>query len=320
MTAASRGPEQPAAPLAATAPLTTAAGPVGGASVPRDGRIDRRQLMAALPTLPFFAYVAVFLFVPTVIVAVGAFQDPDGGFSLDAVAALGAPSVLAAFGQSVALSAVTALVGAVLGGVLAYALSTGSANSVLRRFVAAVCSVLAQFGGVMLAFAFIATVGSAGLVTNLLRAVAGIESSGGWLYEFPGLVLVYSYFQIPLMVLVFLPAVDGLRPQWREAAETLGASTWVYWRRIAGPLLMPAFLGATLLLFANAFSAYATAAALITQYDTLVTLQIRGALISDLTGDEANLAKSLALGMVVVVAIVMGLYAWLSRRTARWLG
>ena len=136
----------------------------------------------------------------------------------------------------------------------------------MRRAVIAVCGVLAQFGGVTLAFAWMATLGFGGLLTNLLADAFGVDATGSsWLYELPGLILVYTYFQIPLMVIVFLPALEGLRPQWREAAVNLGATTRQYWTQVAFPLLRPAFLGSALLLFANAFAAYATAAALVTQ-------------------------------------------------------
>ena len=304
--------------------LTTAvpAGPAPLGPDPTDPappvRGSRVRIGAVLPTVPFFGYLALFLLLPTVLVAVGAFQDQAGGFTLENLRALGSASVREAFVQSIALSAITAVIGAVVGGVVAVVLAAGS-DGVLRTVVVAACSVLAQFGGVMLAFAFIATVGTTGLVTTLLADQLGITSSGGWLYDFPGLVLVYSYFQIPLMVIVFLPAAQGLRPQWREATESLGGTGWVFWRRVGGPLLAPAFLGSALLLFANAFSAYATAAALVTQYNVLVPLQIRGALISDVNLGQGNLASALALGMVVVVALVMAGYAWLGRRSARWL-
>ena len=109
--------------------------------------------------------------------------------------------------------------------------------------------------------------------------------------------------------LFFLPALDGIRPQWREATESLGGNTWHYWRRVAGPLLLPAFLGSALLLFANAFSAYATAAALISQGGIIVPLQISNALTSEVGLAQANLAKAMALAMVVLVTLVMGLYA-----------
>ena len=181
--------------------------------------------------------------------------------------------------------------------------------------------VLAQFGGVTLAFAFLATIGFEGLVTIFLRDTFGVDvlSGGAWIFELPGLVLVYSYFQIPLMVIVFLPALDGLRPQWREASESLGGTSWTYLRHVAGPILLPAFLGSLLLLFANAFSAYATAAALISQGASIVPLQIRALQTSEVLLGQQNLGKALGLGMVVVVAVVMALYAVLQRRTSRWL-
>ena len=274
-----------------------------------------------LGTVPFFAYVAIFLVVPTLVVVIGAFTG-DGGFTLANLSALGDRYILEAFGRSILLSAITAAIGAVIGALLAYALVTARPGGVLRRVVTAASGVLAQFGGVTLAFAFLATIGLSGFVTVFLRDHLGFDiySSGVWLFELPGLVLVYTYFQIPLMVIVFLPALDGIRPQWREATESLGGSTWQYWTRVAGPLLAPAFLGSTLLLFANAFSAYATAAALVSQGNPIVPLQIRTALTSEVVLGQQNLGKAMALGMVVVVAVVMSLYALLQRRTARWLG
>jgi putative spermidine/putrescine transport system permease protein len=256
------------------------------------------------------------------VVTIGAFTSDDGHFTLANVAALGDRYILEAFLRSVLLSAVTAILGAILGGLLAYALVTAREGGLLRRVVTAACGVLAQFGGVTLAFAFIATIGLSGFVTVFLHDHLGVDlyAHGVWLFDLPGLVLVYTYFQVPLMVIVFLPALDGIRPQWREAAESLGGSTWQYWRMVAVPLLAPAFLGAALLLFANAFSAYATAAALVSQGSPIVPLQIRAALTSEVVLGQQNLGKAMALGMVGVVAVIMALYALLQRRTARWLG
>ena len=284
-------------------------------------RVGITRARSLLGTVPFFAYVAIFLIIPTLVVVIGAFTGDDG-FTLANITALGDDYILDAFGRSILLSASTALLGAVIGALLAYALTTAKPGGLLRRVVTAMSGVLAQFGGVTLAFAFVATIGLSGFVTVFLRDNAGVDlyANGVWLFELPGLVLVYTYFQIPLMVIVFLPALDGIRPQWREAAESLGGTTWQYWTRVAGPLLAPAFLGSTLLLFANAFSAYATAAALVSQGSPIVPLQIRGALTSEVVLGQANLGKAMALGMVVVVAIVMALYALLQRRTAKWLG
>lgn len=266
-------------------------------------------------------FVVLFLVVPTLVVVIGSVLTPQNTFSLDNLAALGDQTVITAFRRSIVLSASTALVGAVVGGLLTHAISTARRDGLLRRAVTAASGVLAQFGGVTLAFAFLATVGLQGVVTLFLKDTFGLDifAGGVWLFELPGLVLVYSYFQIPLMVIVFLPALDGLRVQWREASDSLGGSTWQYWRHVGGPLLLPSFLGSTLLLFANAFSAYATAAALVSQGAPIVPLQIRTALTSEVLLGRADLGKALALGMVIVVAVVMTAYALLQRRTSRWL-
>ena len=279
----------------------------------------RTALSPSLALLPFLVYLTIFLLVPTVTVVVGAFQE-DGSFSTANIEALFSEAALRTLWNSVVLSATTAVTGAVLGSLLAYLVVTAPPTSLLRRVVVSVSGVLAQFGGVTLAFAFIAMLGFSGVVTELLRSTVGVDIFGsGWLFGLPGLILVYTYFQIPLMVIVFLPALEGLRPQWREAAVNLGATTWQYWTRVAVPLLRPAFLGASLLLFANAFAAYATAAALVSQGNPIVPLLIRAALTSEVLLGRQYLAFALAFQMIVVVAVVMTAYALLVRRTSRWL-
>jgi putative spermidine/putrescine transport system permease protein len=270
--------------------------------------------------MPYFVYVGLFMLLPTALLAVGAFVDKNGNPTLANVTAIGQPYLLKTFVGSTIISLISALVGAIAGALLAYAVATGNPRGVLRRVVTSAAGVFAQFGGVTLVFAFIATLGTVGFVTVFLKD-HGIDifANGVWLYEPSGLTLIYTYFQIPLMVLVFLPALDGIRPQWREATESLGGSTWHYWRYVAGPLLAPAFLGCTLLLFANAFSAYATAAVLITQGGVLVPLQISALFTSETGQAQPGLAKALALAMIAIVTIVMLLYTLLQRRTSRWL-
>jgi len=276
------------------------------------------RLRPALGVVPFGVYLLIFLVVPTVTVVIGAFAE-DGRPSLANLAGLVEPSVLTALLNSVLVSAVTALIGGVVGALVAYAVVTGKPDGALRRLVTSVCGVLAQFGGVTLAFAFIATLGISGVVSTWLDANLGTGlTSSVWLFGLKGLVLVYAYFQIPLMVIVFLPALDGVRVQWREAASNLGATTWQYWRLVGLPLLTPAFLGSLLLLFANSFAAYATAAALVSQGSPIIPLWIRSALTSEVVLGRQNFAYALALEMIVIVAVVMAGYSLLVRRTARW--
>lgn len=279
----------------------------------------RVTLPPSLALLPFLGFLTIFLLIPTVTVVVGAFQE-GGEFSTANIEALFSEAALRTLWNSVLLSASTAIVGAVFGSLLAYIVVNAAPTSLFRRAVTSMASVLAQFGGVTLAFAFIATLGFSGVVTQLLRDTVNVDIFGsGWLFGLPGLILVYTYFQIPLMVIVFMPALEGLRPQWREAAVNLGATGWQYWTQVAIPLLRPAFLGATLLLFANAFAAYATAAALVSQGNPIVPLLIRAALTSEILLGRQNLAFALAFQMIIVVAVVMTAYALLVRRTSRWL-
>ena len=273
----------------------------------------------ALALVPFLVYLFIFLAIPTVTVLVRSVES-NGHFSLDRLRALGSDTALHTLWQSLVLSGSTAVIGATLGAVLAYLIVSSPPTSLFRRMVVSVCSVLAQFGGVALAFAFLATIGFSGVLTLWAKDHLGWDIYGsGWLLDMPGMILVYTYFQIPLMVIVFLPALEGLREQWREAAVNLGATTFQYWRLVGIPLLTPAFLGSVLLLFANAFAAYATIAALISQGNPILPLLIRAALTSEVVLGQQGFAYALAAEMVVVVALVMVAYAALVRRTSRWL-
>ncbi len=179
----------------------------------------------------------------------------------------------------------------------------------------------ANFGGVPLAFLFIATLGTTGVATGWLKRprLQPVQRTASTSITLSGIALVYLYFQIPLMVLVILPALEGLRPAWREAAENLGAGSWQYWRYVGGPVLMPSFLGCVLLLFGSAFSAYATAEALTSGTIPLTAIQIGSFLNGNVIAGQENVGKALGLGMVVIIAIVMVVYAFLQRRAARWL-
>lgn len=284
------------------------------------GRRPSHQLRAWLGLTPFALYVLLFLAIPTVLAVLSGLFDGEGNLTVSNVAALFEPEILKTFASSFWVSAVTAVTGAVIGALVCFALLGTNPRGPLRSTVDSASSVLAQFGGVMLAFAFITTIGIQGFVTLFLKNTLGINifENGVWLYQVPGLLLPYLYFQVPLMVITFMPAMEGLKPQWAEANATLGGTRLSYWVRIAGPVLAPSFLGSLLLLFANAFSSYATAAALISQGAQIVPLQIRSALISETVLGRSNLAGALALGMIVVMVFLMWGYSALQSRTTRW--
>jgi putative spermidine/putrescine transport system permease protein len=292
----------------------------GGGSAPGRGGLLLQGLKAASGLLPFTVYAFLFLGLPVIAIVVGAFTDPaTGEFTLGNLQIATSGIYLQGYVTSIELSVITAVVPGIIGLVVAYAVQT-SRSSGLRRVVSTASGVFANFGGVQLAFLFIASLGSSGLVVGWLKALGFDPYEHGFsLYTFGGIAIVYLYFQIPLMILVITPALEGLKPAWREAADNLGASGWQYWRMVGGPVLMPSFLGSVLLLFGGAFSAYATTQALTSGSLAITPIQIGTFLNGNVLSGQENVGKALGFGMVVIIAVVMVFYSILQRRASKWL-
>lgn len=271
------------------------------------------------PLLPFFIFVGIFLGVPSFVLFQKAAQPIDGS-TTSALAMAMQDQYRSAFVYSVKLSLVSALIGALFGLFLALAISRIEHPKQLRNFFTGFSGVAANMGGIPLAFAFIATLGAQGLLTRILYHW-GIDlyGSGFKIYNFWGIVIVYLYFQIPLMVLIMLPSIDGLRPTWREATYNLGGTRYHYWRKVGLPLLAPSLMGGTLLLFANAFAAYATAYALSSGAGRLIPVQIRFYLQGNTITGMGNLGYAMAAWMIIIESVVIGIYLVLRRRSERWI-
>ncbi len=278
-----------------------------------------RTLSLWLGVLPFFVFALVFLILPTLHVVIGAFTRPDGSLTLANLSLLMSGPILAALGLSLRISLWTAFLGTIAGLMVAGAVVRGGLPPVLRDAVMTFSGVASNFAGVPLAFAFIATLGRLGLVTVLARDWFGINiyATGFNLTSFTGLTMAYLYFQIPLMVLIISPALDGLRGEWREAAESLGASGVQYWRMVALPVLWPSLLGAFALLFANAFGAVATAMALtgsaLSILPIILFAQIRGDVLQD-----PHIGYAIAFAMIALTGGANVIYIWLRLRAERW--
>jgi putative spermidine/putrescine transport system permease protein len=275
---------------------------------------------AWLGVTPFFIFAVMFLILPTAYLVVGGFQDADGNFTLNNLVRLFQPSILSAYWISIKVSAASAIIGAAIGFFLAYAAVMGGLPRWIRPTLMTFSGVASNFAGIPLAFAFLATLGRTGLVTALFVKYFdfNIYSTGFNLLSFWGLTLTYLYFQIPLMVLILAPALDGLKREWREASSILGATPWQYWRYVALPVLWPSILGTTLMLFANAFGAIATAYALTGSSLNIVTILLYAQIRGDVLHDQ-NLGYALALGMILITGLSNGAYIWLRGRSERWL-
>ncbi len=287
-------------------------------------------LFTWLGIVPFFVFIIVFLILPSTSLFAGAFQDHQGHFTLSNMKVILDPFVLKSYLVSLQVSVITSLVGGLMGFFIAYAITVGQAPRWMRWILTSFSGLAANFGGVPLAFAFIATIGHTGFLTGILKhicfPVAGgaptcpfdIYKAGFNLYSVTGLTLTYLYFQFPLMMLTITPALEGLRREWQEASENLGGNAVHYWRHVALPILWPSILGSSILLFASAFGAYATAQALTGGTIYLVTIMIGAQIRGDVLNNP-NEGYALAIGMVVVMALCILGYTLLQRRTTRWL-
>jgi putative spermidine/putrescine transport system permease protein len=280
-----------------------------------------RRIPAWIGVVPFLLFSILFLFLPIAFLVIGSFQTIQGEPTLQNYVRLTEqPYIQAAYINSIQISAVTAILGGAFGFLLAYAVILGGLPRVFRNGLMTFSGVASNFAGVPLALAFVFTLGNLGLVTVLLKDLFGISlaDSGFSIYSKAGIAIVYMYFQFPLMVLIIAPAIDGLRRDWREAAENMGASGRQYWRYVALPILMPSILGTTILLFGNAFGAQATAFQLtggtIPIAPVVIGAQIRGDVLRD-----PNLGYAMAMGMVIIMGITISIYTVLQRRSERWL-
>ena len=280
--------------------------------------------------VPFFAFIFFFLLLPSTNLLFKSFQDFNGNLTLSNYAVMQNPYVIKAYRVSLQVSVITSVVGGVFGFFVAYAITLGNTPKWMRNFLMTFSGLAANFGGVPLAFSYIATLGRTGFVTAILKSICYPDATGAQvcpfnpydngfnLYSMTGLVLAYTYFQFPLMVLTITPALEGLKKEWREASSNLGASSWQYWRDVALPILAPSILGATLLLFGSAFGAYATAYALTGGRLGIITIQIGAQIRGDVLHNP-GLGYAMAMGMVIIMAISLVGYSWLQKVSERWL-
>jgi putative spermidine/putrescine transport system permease protein len=271
-----------------------------------------------LGLVPFFLFCTAFLFLPVAFLVLGSLYDAEGTVTLQNYADLTTGIIPGAFANSIEISVVTAIAGGIFGFLLAASVTLGRLPRVLRTALLTFSGVASNFAGIPLALAFIFTLGTLGFLTTFLQSLGLTGFRGVNLTSKLGVEVVYMYFQFPLMVLIIAPALEGLRREWREAAENMGASAFQYWRYVGLPILTPTILGTMILLFGNAFGAQATAFQLTGGTLPLVTLVISSQIRGDVLHNP-GLGYAMAMGMVVIMAISIFLYTLLQRRAERWL-
>ncbi len=272
--------------------------------------MNRSRYLALLCLLPFAVFFVIFQIAPLAWVAINSVQSEAGWGLANFSKVFTSKFYLQALQRSLEISFWSSLFGIVIATLGAYSLR--QVDSRLRDFVSAFANMTSNFAGVPLAFAFIILLGFNGALTLLLKQIGLLEDFS--IYSRNGLILVYTYFQIPLGVLLLYPAFDALREDWRESAALLGASHWQFWRHIGLPVLTPALLGTFVILLANALGAYATVYALTTGNFNVLPIRIAGLVAGDISLDP-NLASALAMVLVGLMTLVTVVHQWLLKRS-----
>ncbi|MEJ3644660.1 ABC transporter permease subunit [Pseudomonas bubulae] len=273
--------------------------------------MTRGKWLAVLCLVPFAVFFIVFQIAPLVWVLIHSVQSEESGWGLaNFIKIFNSKFYLQAIQHSLEISFWSSLFGIIIAILGSYSLR--KVDSRLRNFVNAFANMTSNFSGVPLAFAFIILLGFNGSITIMLKQAGIIEDFN--LYSKTGLIILYTYFQIPLGVLLLYPTFDALREDWRESASLLGANSWQFWRFIGLPVLTPALLGTFVILLANALGAYATVYALTTGNFNVLPIRIAAMVSGDISLDP-NMASALAVILVGLMTLVTLVHQWLLKRS-----
>jgi putative spermidine/putrescine transport system permease protein len=276
------------------------------------------RVVAWLPAVPLLALAGALLVLPAALLLVQSVYNTSDGLSVQNwVTTLSSRNNQVAIVTSLELAATSATLSTIVGTPAAWLLSRMLAGS--RAPWLALLNVAGNFGGIGLAFAFLATLGGAGMVTLSLEAL-GAPISPPSPASFAGLVFGYQYTNIPLFVLLTIPAMGVVRDDWREAAYTASASTLQFWRYIGGPVLAPFIAAGWLLIFTWSMGIYGIAFGLAGTGGAadirLITLQIGLTLQASAFGQERAAVLAVVLMAVAIAALLV--YRSLLRRALRW--
>jgi len=265
--------------------------------------------------IPFLVFVGLFEVYPILNMAFRSLFDLEGNFTLqNYINAFTKPQFQAAIRNSLLFAAAASLVGGI-GGTFVAAVAV-RLPARWRNLLLSLYALPMTLSGLVVAFAFIVLLGRNGVLNLIVRRAFGLPPTVYFnLYDWPGIVMVYAFFQIPLMTLSMAAVFENLDPNLIEAARNLGARPWQVWRHVVIPVLLPGFLAGMSIQFAGMMGAFGTVLALVGMAKNLLSLQI----YSHSSESTYNLpqAGALAIVLIAITATGLALLSWGARRLAR---
>jgi putative spermidine/putrescine transport system permease protein len=276
----------------------------------------RSRIGLLLAFSPFLIFCVMFELIPTVALLLGSVGGIERHSPEWIAKVFTNPTFQRSIVNSLLLAVTSSLLGAIIGTAIGYAI-TRTRHNRIRGPLIGLASLSSNAGGVALGFAFITILGSAGMLTILLRQFGIDLISFFSIYSVVGLIVVYLYFQVPLMIVLMLPAFVALKEDWAEASASLGGTGRDFWRRVGVPVLMPSVVAGTVLLFASSMGAYATAQALIGSRINLMTIQISILRRGEILYQPAQ-ADAMATVLLAIVALSVLAYHLMQKQAQRW--
>ena len=263
--------------------------------------MKKQRYIYLLALVPFLLVAFLYELLPLLMVIVNSFTSDQGaaGLTLENYGTVFSKLLYQkAILNSLKISLISALIGIIIAFIGAKAAHESSGR--LGRFFLTVLNMVSNFAGIPLALAFMLLLGNAGIFVQLGQKLGWDRLANYNLYTSNGISMVYVYFQVPLATLLLIPAFDGIRKEWKEAASLLGSGSFTFWTRVGIPVLMPSILGTFNVLFANALAAYATVYALMMNSISLLPVQISGCFVG-----EVKIQKGLGGALSVTMMLIM---------------
>jgi putative spermidine/putrescine transport system permease protein len=266
----------------------------------------RKRLGSYVTIIPFMIIVILFELIPLGGLIVRSFHDPfDAHITLTNYTSIVSKTVYQiAIKNSLKISFISSFIGLLIAFLTGLAITNSSKK--IQNFFMSILNMTSNFVGLPLAFAYMVLLGSSGVLVLLGKAYGLGFLSHFNLYSINGLMILYIYFQIPLGTLLILPAFEGIKQEWKEAALMMKAGPVLFWTKIGIPVIMPSLIGTFSMLFANALAAYATAYLLVVTNVPMLPIKIADMFSGDVN-QRPELGSALSVTMMLIMLIVIAL-------------
>lgn len=265
---------------------------------------------------PGLAYLVVFVAAPTALVLAYAFAEPGGllggvtwSFSLDNFSRLIEPIYLKVFLTSVWVALGATLIALVVGYPAAHAMTLLSDRWRLVALVAVLVPFWTNF--LIRMYAWLVLLNTQGPVNDGLVGLGLIDEPIQLLYSKPTVMIGLAYSYLPLMIVPIYAALLKVDRELLEASANLGASPLRTFASVTLPLSLPGVISGSIFVFVPSLGNFVVPELLGGGKFQMVGNVIRTQFLST---RDWPFGAALAMVVVVMLLVLFGLQAWVSRR------